>query len=142
MINEISIITELASTFRLLIENTNEKDFGKSTWFNDFPFGCCADTSELLAEYLRGNGVETQLVRGTYGVLTHAWLEYKDYIIDITADQFCDVQEKIIVTDNKEWYAKFNVQERRNVDFDDMDDYNSVRLWNLYRNIVNKSSEV
>lgn len=90
------IIFELANKFRNAIEIARDKGcFRHDISFHKFPLGCCGDASDLLAQYLTKHGIDTLNVCGNYyyddpniGAQSHAWLEYKDIIIDITGDQF------------------------------------------------------
>lgn len=38
---------------------------------------------------------------------SHAWLERGSWIVDITADQFPDVTESVIVTQDRDWYNRY-----------------------------------
>jgi hypothetical protein len=69
---------------------------------------------------------------------SHAWLEYVEYIIDITADQFAEINDKVIVTTNKQWYAKFKFQSRSYRNFEKFNKLNRVRLDKLYKAIINR----
>lgn len=71
---------------------TNPLGFGVH---QPFPRGWCGDASRYLKEQLlRDLGIEARICTGDMyedPALTrnnHAWLEYGDYFIDITADQF------------------------------------------------------
>lgn len=86
-----------------------------------FPNGSCGDASRLLAQYLRDSGF------GDWGITTswrnnysssHAWLERGGWIIDITADQFDDMTEPVIVTRESKWHATWHSEPTRwnNVD--------------------------
>lgn len=71
-------IFNLAKTFRIAIERArNEGEFQNDISFHHFPKGCCGDTSDLLAEYLHRNGVETIWVSMERDG-SHAWLVVKD----------------------------------------------------------------
>ena len=110
-------VKELSTSFREAIENV---DIGKLTvcdltvcdFFRDFPRGRCGDASELLAKYLLENGIKAIYVSGVNGERTHAWLEYCDYIIDITADQFKENDTKVLVTKDKRFNDEFKEQNR------------------------------
>jgi hypothetical protein len=39
---------------------------------------------------------------------THAWLVQQGLIIDITADQFLEINESVIVTANSPWHASWS----------------------------------
>jgi len=61
----------------------------KSFQFKDFSNGCCRDTSLILSLYLKENGISdiTYCSKDFNPVLSsHAWLEYKGFIVDLTAD--------------------------------------------------------
>jgi hypothetical protein len=63
----------------------------KSAQFRDFPKGCCRDITLISSLYLEENGCSgiTYCSREFTSLLSsHAWLEYKGFIVDLTADQF------------------------------------------------------
>jgi hypothetical protein len=70
----------LAKGFRRKIENAREAGlYADDATFSGFPHACCGDTSDLLAEFLRSNGVETIYVYGDDAEhQSHAWLVVKD----------------------------------------------------------------
>lgn len=104
----------------------------------DFPDGCCGDASELLSKFLEEHNIRVEYVSGWQGQQSHAWLEYEENVIDITAYQFKHINEKIIITKDKSWHSKFTNQERQYIDFETADAYNKERLRNLYKNITSK----
>ena len=129
-------IEMLATAFRDAIELMSKDDLNISEHFKNFPNGCCGDTSELLSIYLKENDITTIYVSGEKGLQSHGWLEYEDYIIDITADQFSGVEEKVIITNNSVWHGQFDIKWRRSVEIDKIDQYNMQRLMNLYNKII------
>lgn len=82
----------------------------------DFPRGSCGDASVLLGEYLyqTGHG-QWDYVAGERepDLHSHAWLEQDGLIVDITADQFNDVDQPVIVTSDRSWHQQFSYQEPR-----------------------------
>ncbi|MBU5313479.1 hypothetical protein KQI38_15765 [Tissierella carlieri] len=114
--------------FRQTLENMDLDEFPDSCFLKNFPRGCCSDTCDLLSKFYASNGIKTFYVWGMYEERTHAWLKYEDYIIDITADQFLDVNEKVIVTKDKGWHSKFKNQIERHHDFENFNTYNKSRL--------------
>ena len=80
---QIEKIEQLVKKFRKAIEAAKcANEFNNDDIFNRFPRRCCGITSELLAEYLIKNGVET-IVVSSYRVESenyesHAWLVIKD----------------------------------------------------------------
>lgn len=126
-----------SSLFRNTIERMNKTNFPLSSWFERFPLGCCGDTSDLLAKYLtEEHSIETLYVWGMRGEQSHAWLEHKKLIIDITADQFDEVNESVIITTDRTWHSQFVGQNLRSSDFDTFTDRNAVRLRMIYNNIL------
>ena len=74
-----------------------------------FPAGACGPASELLGQYLLDCGL------GTWSYImgfrqadgwTHAWVESDGVIVDITADQFDDIADGVIVTPDREWHDR------------------------------------
>lgn len=87
--------------------------------FHDFPLGTCGDISDILANYLQSRGIEEiEYVCGIFpDGKTHAWLEVFGYIVDITADQFPDVSQSVIVTTVSPWHEQLTVKKRRKAGF-------------------------
>lgn len=122
---EIEKIYNLCCEFHSLIENV---DKGKlSVKLKNFPKGACGDTSLLLGIYLNEHGFSTNYVCGfsEENDSSHAWLEYKDIIIDITAYQFPEIEDKIIVTKNSKWHVKIKRDKIQDED-SDINNYDEV----------------
>lgn len=84
-------VYSLAETFRRAIIKAVRDRKLEITPFTCFPDGCCDMTSEMLAQYLHDNGIETVMVNGANDIdgSRHVWLRTLDGInIDITAYQF------------------------------------------------------
>ncbi len=85
-----------------------------------FPRGCCKDASFILARILDTEyGIaDTEYVWGITdsesGSDTHGWLEVNGPIMDVTADQFPDINEPVLVIprDESEFHARFELQSR------------------------------
>ena len=95
-------IENLARRFRNALDMAREDGALREGTFPRFPRGCCGDTCDLLARYLRENGIETVCVCGTYqpgdfeSVRSHAWLiDSTNNVIDITGDQFGGFSEPL-----------------------------------------------
>ena len=127
---------ELSMRFRAAIESMDAKEFGESTWFSNFPRGCCGDAAELLSKYLIDNNIKTHYVSGMRSGQSHAWLEYDGYIIDITADQFPEINVKVQITKDTSWHSMFREQSREFRDFEINNEFNMIRLRKLYKNII------
>ncbi|GAA4022438.1 hypothetical protein GCM10022386_01670 [Flavobacterium cheonhonense] len=98
--------SEIEEIFNLCtqIRNSILKVQNESSIFQKFPFGCCRDSSVLIGLFLTKRGLENICYCHTTFQncnTSHAWLEYKSYIIDITASQFGDIYPHVIVESNK-----------------------------------------
>jgi hypothetical protein len=90
-----------------------------------FPRGSCGDATDLLGTYLRERGAgkfyyvlgEKHQSECDGGYLSHAWLERDGVITDITADQFPEISEPVIVTTDSPWHRTFTARRPRNADF-------------------------
>ncbi len=76
--------------------------------FERFPRGSCGDANLLLGNYLTEQGLgDFEYILGERGSkaadpstwTSHAWIRQGRTIIDITADQFTEVTESVIVVD-------------------------------------------
>ncbi|TSE03937.1 hypothetical protein [Aquimarina algiphila] len=95
---DISDIKRIATKFRKDICNGNIK----FPFSEDFPRGCCGNASDLLKKVLEGNSFQNIIYsKGWRNEQSHGWLEYKGFIIDITADQFWDEENEEIIIINK-----------------------------------------
>ena len=52
-----------------------------------------------------------------------SWLEVKGIIVDITADQFDGVEEKVIVTESKDFHSQFTSITRHKISLSDIEKY-------------------
>ncbi|WP_404351689.1 hypothetical protein LG324_03010 [Phycicoccus jejuensis] len=98
-----AVIRAACAAFRAAIEETIPRPVG----LDAFPKGACGDTCEMLADFLRSRSLgDPTYVTGLSEdhARSHAWLEIDDLIIDITADQFGDVEEQVIVTTDRSWH--------------------------------------
>jgi hypothetical protein len=113
---------QLATKFRKAILSCPRANFSayQRKHLQDFPTQSCDVASLLLAYYLREKGCE--IVEKVSGCRNfgrpdeecHAWLEVDGWIVDITADQFQDLDDPVIVTAVKgqTWHSHFREQSR------------------------------
>ena len=105
-----------AKRFRDAIECCDRSELSLGLRF--FPRGSCGDVTPLLGAYLHDEGLgKFQYIHGKRGQVepncdrlrwtSHAWLQTGNIIVDITADQFDEVDEPIIVTDSPDWHNQF-----------------------------------
>ncbi|WP_342439962.1 hypothetical protein NSS79_15140 [Paenibacillus sp. FSL L8-0436] len=112
-------ISDSAILFRRTIEQMDITEFPQSGCFERSPLGCCGDCSKLMTKYLlEQHYVKALYVWGMRGEQSHAWLEYDGLIIDITADQFDEVTEPVIITIDRAWYSQLEGQNPKFLDFD------------------------
>ena len=121
-----SDLTTIATEFRLAIQRIPSEQ--RPLGMRHFPRGACGDTALLMGAYLFDIGVNGfRYVSGTRGDhanhswQSHAWLQRADLIIDITADQFLDMPQAIVVEANSKWHSQFRPEEPQDPDF---------RTWN------------
>jgi hypothetical protein len=133
-------IKALATNFRSAIEKCDKSVL---ITFENFPRGSCGDACLLLAKYLQNNGcgVFNYICGVIYGPeeydeQSHAWLERDDVIVDITADQFPDINESVIVTTDHAWYNAFQIKINHTADFENYDKNTASTLSSAYRKII------
>jgi len=79
--------------------------------FEAFPAGACGDTCLLLARWLEANGFGCwEYVTGWRDRWSLAWLQQAGVIVDVTADQFPDMKQPVIVSTDDAWHRHFNGQ--------------------------------
>jgi hypothetical protein len=112
----------------------------------EFPKGSCGDTCELLGQFLADSGLgDWQYCSGQRDepFHTHAWLEQDGLILDITADQFPDVDEPVLLTQDPSWHARFHLTAGRRVAslswFDGHDNVGDVQ-W-TYAELIRRATE-
>lgn len=129
-------IFQLACKYRTAIDEAfNNGEFRNLRPFNNFPYGCCGETSYLLAEYLRRHRIHTLWISNNRDNWSHAWLVVKDKrvttpepivhdlseIADVLKGYGCD--NSIMVNDN---YSYEDIENGLIIDItsDQFDDYN------------------
>ncbi len=134
----IDTLYQLASEFRIGIEECKNSDNNNPEWFSRFPRGRCGDASDLLMYYFKQNGIESRYVSGSFNNQTHGWLEADGLFIDITADQFEDIDEVILIIGDYSWHSKFEGFSYRDTCFDEFNEYAKERLFKLYNEILER----
>jgi hypothetical protein len=130
-----------ATKFRLAIERCDRRRLSDA--FQDFPKGSCSDAALLLRAFLQDQGL------GTFQYLlgwrdgnngrrrSHAWLAAGGLVVDITADQFPEIDEKVIVTENSGWHAAIPLDEdNQEADYRRYDQNTVAVLGSSYRVIL------
>lgn len=108
--------------FRNAIEKTDKTKLPVT--FESFPGGSCGETVLLLGHYLISKGFgEFDYMLGELDSEiedqgpSHAWLQQKKLIVDITADQFEDFNDPIFVKSHSLWHENFNGEVEHEADF-------------------------
>lgn len=82
--------------------------------WRSFPRGACGDTALVLGQILHDAGIAGfEYVCGNKykddgSCSSHAWLRNGEWIVDITADQFPEVDAPVIVARNSEWHDQWD----------------------------------
>ncbi len=126
-------LEQLAAEFRGAIEKLIASDTSISTYgFKArFPHGQCLNSSQMLATYLKGKGIEdVSVISGTIeNTDSHAWVTVKDVIVDITADQFEDhAYPKVFVAAKSNLHSTYSSEPAM---FQDMDLELSGTYWKV-----------
>ena len=140
--NDVPAMDQLTShvyTFRNAIEAVSKSFISES--LKGFPEGACGDTTLLLGTYLQETGYGTfdyMLGRRFNGDQwhTHAWLGGHGLIIDITADQFEEMVDTVVVTSQSDWHETFEAEIRHPADYRIMDARTVKKLQADYQRIV------
>lgn len=109
-----------------------------------FPVGCCKQSSQLLARFLVTE-LQVPLVtfvhaeRGGTGTAwqSHVWLSVNQHFVDITADQYPEVESPVVVTMNGGWHTSW--ERKRHLTYGEMmnfDRWEGLRFERMYRAVV------
>ena len=124
-----------AARFRGAIESCDKSDLPPT--FMDFPRGSCGDASLLLAKFLEESGFGLfNYFLGEQNENSHAWLENGDVVVDITADQFPDMPDSVVVARNSKWHLAFCGEFQHVANFDNYDKNTRLTLLSAYFTIL------
>jgi hypothetical protein len=125
----------LARRFRDAIEATPSNQLPIT--MQSFPHGACGDAAVLLGHFLKAQGLGAfDYVLGKREDHTHAWIQHGEIIIDITADQFPEIDEAVIVSATSAWHERFTSDVLHEADFIIYDDYNQATLGAAYHTVM------
>lgn len=104
---QFALIFNYSTAMRKAIERekNNIELFGNV--IKDFPFGCCNVASIVLGIYLSKKEIVTNYICGIREDGSHGWLDYNGLIIDISADQYVEIVEPVIVTYKSHFHKTF-----------------------------------
>ncbi|MCC5467640.1 hypothetical protein [Pelosinus baikalensis] len=104
-----------------------------------FPIGSCGDASLLLGKYFQQNGIaEAFYICGWRDTQSHAWLLVDKLIIDVTADQFPEITESVIITEDQSWHQQFIIEINEIADFERYDDCTKNQMRSTYSYILSQ----
>lgn len=130
-------IAELALAFRAALENADRTRLPIT--LQAFPNGACGDAALLLAKFLEEHGHgQFDYMLGRRGEGSHAWLQRDSFIVDITADQFDEVEEPVIVCDGSPWHSTFAGEAEHLADFTLYDLNTQAALERAYSLVCNQ----
>lgn len=130
----------LARSFRRAIEDG--APLAHDIVFERFPAGSCGDAALLLGRFLRERGARDicyVLGRRPSGENwgSHAWLKVDGLIVDITADQFDEVEAPVIVAAASAWHAAWEIdRDRLPGDYRKYDEHTVAHLDALYARLM------
>jgi|CEGC01.1.fsa_nt_gi hypothetical protein len=111
---DMDAIAKASRKFRAAVED-NFSSLGLAS--ESFPRGNCGEMSWMLGAYLHDQGLGAfEYICGERGLAiegtwsSHAWLCSDGIIVDITADQFDDVDDPVIVTEASKWHEQFSTE--------------------------------
>ena len=109
----------IALEFRRAIEKSKLKRHAKV--MGRFPLGCCKHSSQLLARYLVTE-LQVPLVTFIYGERggsgngdpwqSHVWLSVAEHTLDITADQYPEIDTPVVLSVGGGWHSTWQKQRR------------------------------
>jgi hypothetical protein len=136
---DIPLLHSIATRFRQTIETG---DLNRLPYaFRRFPSGCCGDAALFLGTYFKEQGLgSSAYVLGSRGsgldFHSHAWLTINGVIVDITADQFPEISDPVIVTAQSSWHEGFEQESDHEADYRIYDERTVAELGGAYRSIL------
>ncbi|MGE8296000.1 MAG: hypothetical protein ACN6PH_10680 [Pseudomonas sp.] len=111
---------------------------GRPIDFRNFPSGSCGSTSELIGTYLEGLGFgKFYYVHGSKpGIESHAWIKQGRLIVDLTADQFHEINIPVMVLDESPWHNEFEISACHAIDLVATDKTAFLPLLPFYEKIL------
>jgi len=109
---------EIIKKYCIQIRNVIEENKSDIALFEYFPAGSCEHSSVIVGRFLEEKGFKNvKLCRSEWRHdgrwIHHTWLEYSNYIIDITADQFGPEYDSTIVKVNEK---RDKIHEPKNIE--------------------------
>lgn len=126
------------TAFRLACELIARESTNVFPGFDRFPVGQCWTASWLLAQYLIQRDVAAERIHiisnAFRGTDSHTWLQIDGTHIDITADQFDDCHDSVLICSSPCWHTGWSRGDREPYASPEPDD---VHWHDLYRVVTN-----
>lgn len=114
--NEVKMLAEVVRLATIEVLKTPSFEYYDAI---EFPRGLCGIMSRTLGVILKEQypGENVEYVCGERNGQSHAWIELKQYIIDITCEQFDGINESVCVcfTFESKFHLSFKNQTRRKI---------------------------
>jgi len=142
--DEMTAITRSVQEFRNALERS---DLALLPTLANFPQGSCGDASLLLGKFLRDSGFgDFDYVCGEVfrdgQKQTHAWLQRGALIIDITANQFPDIDSPMLITDDHNWHKQFVSEVKHVAGWETYDDRTRSALARAYETVLSTMGDI
>ena len=143
MIEKLKILAEnVRQTISTVISESEYVDCE----LQNFPSGSCEVASVITGLYLKKVGIENvsqsvgkRQIHNDINTNNHVWITVDSkYIVDITANQFNDCNEKFIVSEQSEFHNSFKVYDTRPVDFSYLTRCGSEGYGSFYAKVLEK----
>lgn len=118
--DEMELLRQLATNFRAATDEARPL-LREREVMGRFPKDCCDHACTLLLIYFNNSGIEDFVFvtadlyksrRSGRLDAPHVWLEKGDIVIDITADQFRKINERVIVSRDSAWHRSLKIESR------------------------------
>lgn len=133
--DSLTCIRDLVTEFRHAIEKCPRSSLPIT--FAHFPRGSCGDAALMVGKYLdvHGHGGFFYVV-GFRNDQSHAWLQRRGLVVDITADQFEDQPNSVIVSTDSAWHRTFRKENEHPSDLDSYEPATKRILMAAYFQVV------
>ncbi len=135
MTSDVEHLRTLAQSFRRALERTDRRNL--IVTLAEFPNGACGDAALLLGAYLQDEGLGASVyVLGRRDGCYHAWIELEGITIDITADQFSEINQPVIVCRRSSWHDTFEQERLHQAHYSVYDDHTVFELHKAYQAVL------
>ncbi len=122
-----NLILELVKVFKRALMEELDQSKSVEAELSHFPYGSCEATSQMLALFLESRGIdEVTYTRNEWGDYIHYWVVVNnETLIDLTAHQFPDCNDELIVTERSSFHDQFKCLESFPPNLESLDRFGS-----------------